>query len=63
MCIHDHFYDYSHDSPGTLFHLTMNYVSDWVSHNWHHKMFYDEVGEDFSALGRALSGMGTLEHR
>lgn len=41
----------------------MNYVSDWVSHNWHHKMFYDEVGEDFSALGQALSGMRTLEHR
>lgn len=23
------------DSPGTLFHLTMNYLSDWVPHIWH----------------------------
>ena len=41
----------SNDSSGTLFHLTMNYLSDWVSRNWHNKIFHDGVKGDFLASG------------
>lgn len=40
-----------HNSPGAVLHLNMHYLSDWVSHNWQNKIFYDRVEPTSQLLG------------
>lgn len=48
-----------HHSPGAVLHLNMHYLSDWVSHNWQNKIFYDRVEPPSQLLG--VNDMRTLK--